>query len=132
MVHFCPLGGNVTLLFFFFKETDKRRQPLSSFLFLCLCLSYPSLSHTHTHLAAIVDKSVHCLSDGRVWWLTALHLGFVVVFEVGSHHEEVLPPFVHRNLGFSLNHCVDSSNCGFTHNESVYQKCIRLSVKTLK
>lgn len=86
-----------------------------------LSASHTPHSLTHTHLTAIVDKSVHCLSDGGVWWLAALHLGFVVVLKVRPHHEEVLPPFIHRNLGFSLNHRVDSSNCGFTRNESTMQ-----------
>lgn len=75
-------------------------------------------THTHTHLTPIVDEGFHGLFDGRVWGLTALHLGLKVVFKVRPHHEVVLPPFIHCDLGFGLYHCVDSSNCRLTHSES--------------
>jgi len=68
----------------------------------------------YCHLAAVVDESVHGLPDGGVRRLALLHLGLKVVLGVGPHHVVVLPPFVHRDLGFGLDHCVDSSNCSCT------------------
>lgn len=74
--------------------------------------------HTHTHLTAVVEECVHGLPDGLVWGLAGFDLGLEVVVEVGPHHEVVLAPLVHSDLGFSLNHGVDASNCR-THTTAV-------------
>lgn len=74
------------------------------------------------HLAAVVDECVHGFPDGQDGGFTALHLGLKVVLKVRAHHEVVVPPFVHSDLGLGLDHCVDPSHYKHTQDTLTLSK----------